>query len=118
MTSQDQFSAPLPFLSYAAPTLTSITGCLPDTTTSVIDCDRTGGDVVTIVGQNFGVAEAQVCMYVCVCYIYVCVYVLCVCAIYVWVRVCVCVFVWLSSDMLSICVCMCVAVLCCNMLSM
>lgn len=61
MTSNLQFSAPVRLLSYAAPSITGITGCIPGSSAKrVINCNRDGGDVITINGQDFGAESASI----------------------------------------------------------
>jgi hypothetical protein len=53
----DQFSSPKAYLSYAAPTIDFITGCQSPSNKNLLqtmDCDRTGGQRITIYGSNFG----------------------------------------------------------------
>ncbi len=51
-------SQPFPHaLSYAAPSISNLSGCAtvnPNQVARLNDCNRTGGDVVTIFGNNFG----------------------------------------------------------------
>lgn len=50
-------SVPQPWISYAPPTVTNIVGCggsTNDGTLGIIDCNRNGGDTITISGHNFG----------------------------------------------------------------
>eukprot|EP00808_Paulinella_micropora_P005719 g34204.t1 len=49
-------------LSYAPPTLAAIQGCsaAASPSTSAQDCPRTGGEILTITGSNFGSSEAVV----------------------------------------------------------
>ena len=51
-------SQPFPHaLSYAAPSISNLSGCAtshPNRVARLTDCNRTGGDVVTIFGNNFG----------------------------------------------------------------
>ena len=52
VVSQSQFSAPVKFLSYAKPAINSVAGCaLPSGALASTECNRTGGDVLTIRGQ-------------------------------------------------------------------
>lgn len=46
-------------IGYAAPTLTTVFGCTDEDSTT-IDCDRNGGDVLTITGANFGASDSVV----------------------------------------------------------
>jgi len=57
---RDSFlSEPQPLLSYSPPTITSLEGC-GDTGSALLDCVRTGGDRITIYGDNFGASGAVV----------------------------------------------------------
>jgi hypothetical protein len=47
-------SFPARSLSYSPPSITSVTGCTPGSDGSPTECARTGGDIITIVGENFG----------------------------------------------------------------
>jgi hypothetical protein len=50
------FSASTSFLYYAAATISSITGCTTSGI-STVDCDRYGGNQITLTGTNFGPAD-------------------------------------------------------------
>ena len=57
VSSNNQFSAAARFLSYSSPSISSVVGCTPDVTaTSIVECNRNGGDPVVINGANFGVS--------------------------------------------------------------
>jgi hypothetical protein len=47
-------------LSFAAPTVTSIRGCQQASRSSVRECDRLGGNIIQIDGDNFGASGATV----------------------------------------------------------
>jgi hypothetical protein len=51
VSSSSQFSAPVKYLSFAAPNITGITGCTASTSTSTINCARLGGTSITITGS-------------------------------------------------------------------
>lgn len=55
------FSAPVPLLSYAAPSVTQVVGCQTSSHAglSVHGCERSGGDVLTVHGYNFGLSGAR-----------------------------------------------------------
>jgi hypothetical protein len=53
-------SRPKKLLSYKNPSFTSILGCAADDVTTTRQCVRTGGDILTIVGENFGAFGAVV----------------------------------------------------------
>lgn len=55
-------SAQVRALSYAKPTITAVEGCTPNSedTRHAINCNRTGGDRITIRGSNFGPRGARV----------------------------------------------------------
>jgi len=57
--SSQEYSQAIPFISYAAPQITSITGCTTVSTLEVRNCAVTGGPI-TIIGQNFGKSQAVV----------------------------------------------------------
>ena len=54
------FSQPASLVSYAAATITAISGCPTYQFSATADCNRTGGDVVSLVGSNFGPASPTV----------------------------------------------------------
>ena len=54
------FSQPAALISYAAASITAISGCTTYQFSATIDCNRTGGDLVTLVGSNFGPASPTV----------------------------------------------------------
>jgi hypothetical protein len=56
------YSRATPLLSYAAPYVTSIMGCATTSANQIraIDCTRTGGDIITVMGTNFGASDATV----------------------------------------------------------
>jgi hypothetical protein len=63
VSSGDQFSAPKPYLSYAAPKIDSIEGCnapLNEDPLQTERCMRGGGQRITIRGSNFGESDATV----------------------------------------------------------
>jgi hypothetical protein len=64
IASLDLFSTPAKLVSYAVPTIDALQGCdVPSTvttSTSVAECQRVGGDSLTILGANFGAAGASV----------------------------------------------------------
>ena len=62
VSSQGQFSSPVTLLSYAAPDITSVTGCpiVGASPTATADCARVGGTTITIAGSNFGSSKATV----------------------------------------------------------
>lgn len=48
-----QFSRPVPLISYARPSISSLSGCLPDpngNVLSIVGCSRAGGDLITVIG--------------------------------------------------------------------
>ena len=47
-------------ISYALPSITSIAGCSTQSTMHATDCQRVGGDVIVIDGDNFGGEGATV----------------------------------------------------------
>ncbi len=55
-----QFSAPVDLLSYAPPTITSVTGCTATGSGSIVNCARNGNTTITIRGANFGARNAVV----------------------------------------------------------
>lgn len=54
------FSPRETFVDYASATITSVQGCPTDEGSTTTDCARTGGDIITISGDNFGVSGATV----------------------------------------------------------
>jgi len=54
------FSPPSYRLSYAPPTVDYISGCTQVDNKTIIDCDRIGGNNITLVGANFGSQDAKV----------------------------------------------------------
>jgi len=61
VSSQGYFSRPYPVLSYAQPVITSIEGCEDrGSDYELLECNREGGDVITLTGYNFGESLAQV----------------------------------------------------------
>jgi hypothetical protein len=64
VSSVSQFSAPVKTLSFAAPNITGVTGCVDTQLTSqmasTIGCNRDGGQIITITGTNFGVRGATI----------------------------------------------------------
>jgi hypothetical protein len=54
-------STPLKALSYGAPTITTIEGCMTSgSKLSTIDCPRNGSQILTVIGTNFGVSGATI----------------------------------------------------------
>jgi hypothetical protein len=53
-------SQPKNLVSYMPPSVSDISGCAQDIGSTTVDCDRFGGDNITIVGDNFGQANALV----------------------------------------------------------
>jgi hypothetical protein len=61
VNSREQFSAPAPLVSYAQPSITSLRGCSPTASpTSTGECHRSGGQILTIEGLNFGISQASI----------------------------------------------------------
>src|SRR4051812_41254278 len=58
--SDGQYSAPVKSVSYAVAEIVSVSGCVGDTLLSTIRCNRTGGNILTISGSNFGAGGALV----------------------------------------------------------
>jgi len=55
------YSKPEPLLSYTPPSIVSVTGCgVGKDNLQTINCRRTGGDILTILGQNFGPSGATI----------------------------------------------------------
>jgi hypothetical protein len=51
-----------PLVSYMLPVVQSVSGCLPkaNSTIDIASCPRSGGNIVTVTGTDFGIAEAKV----------------------------------------------------------
>jgi len=56
VTQNSAFSAPMNLVSYAAPNITTVSGCADGNT----NCERNGTDILTITGFNFGRGAAKV----------------------------------------------------------
>ncbi len=59
ITQDGRYSPTYDYVSYAPATITSVSGCEPDGS-STKNCSRDGGDTITISGINFGVSDAKV----------------------------------------------------------
>jgi hypothetical protein len=64
VVSNAQSSAAVPLVAYASPTIVSVLGCQPVSgfPTTIRDCPTIGNSLITLIGQNFGPAGAQVLM--------------------------------------------------------
>lgn len=60
VVSGELFSRQNALLSYAVPSLSSVSGCALDGGSNTAECDRYGNDTVTLTGTNFGASDATV----------------------------------------------------------